>query len=262
MSISTDCGLRLVVTQPMLMPWHGMFSQLMMADRILIYDDVQLPHGGGASRGFMTRVQVKSPQGVDWLSVPVQRAGHGNQRICDVKVVDNDWRSKHLSKIQQFYKKAPYFDDVFEQVVAPIYQNDSEYLSDFLIDSMKIISPFFDVNAPFERTSQGAWSSELSGTDRLIEICRQVGASDYISGHGGMNYIDYDPFEKNGVKINYLSYKIKKYDQLFEGFTPYISIIDLLFCVGLKNARNHLETDLVYWKDWPQKINGRPTKLN
>lgn len=261
MSIKTDNVLRLVVTQPMLMPWHGMFSQMMMADRILIYDDVQLPHGGGASRGFMTRVQVKSHHGIDWLTVPVQRAGHRNQRICDVKIVDNDWRSKHLSKIQEIYKKAPYFNDVFEHVVAPIYQNKSENLSDFLIESMKIISSFFAVAATFERTSRGVWSNELSGTDRLIEICRQVGASDYISGHGGMNYIDYEQFEKNGVKINYLLYKIKEYKQVFEGFTPYLSIIDLLFCVGLKNARTYLETDLVYWRDWPQKINGRPTKL-
>lgn len=245
----------------MLMPWHGLFSQLVMADRVLIYDDVQLPHGGGASRGFMTRVQVKCPQGIDWLSIPVQRAGHGNQRICDVQVVENNWRNQHLTKIQHYYKKTPYFESVFEEIVKPIYQNHSSNFSDFLLDSMKIISPVFGITAPFEKTSSGDWSSELSGNARLIEICRKAGATEYISGNGGMNYIDYNPFENYGVKINYMSYKIKPYDQLYGNFTPYVSVIDLLFCVGLKNARNHLETKMVYWKDWPNKIDGRPTSM-
>lgn len=241
------------------MPWHGLFSQLLIANSILIYDDVQLPRGGGSSRGFMTRVQIKTSKGTEWLSIPVHRSGHGAQRICDVRVSEMDWRGLHLAKIEQAYRKAPFFEKVYEEVVKPIYRNETELLADFLIDSMKCISILLGITTPFERSSQGEWASHLSSTARVVEICRLAKAHKYLSGNGGMNYIDYEQFEKSGVKVHYLSYKLRPYNQFFGEFTPYVSIIDLLFQVRSDKVVEHLETKPVYWKDWPNKINGRPT---
>lgn len=246
----------------MLMPWHGLFAQLLLADRVLIYDDVQLPHGGGASRGFMTRVQIKTPNGTDWLSIPVQRSGQGNQRICDAHIGANDWRRQHLARIEQVYRKAPHFRRVFDEVVLPIYQNESICLADFLVGSMEVIGAVLGIATPMERSSRGDWSGELSSTDRVVEICRRLGAREYLSGNGGMDYLDYDPFERNGVKVHYLAYRLRPYDQLHGEFTPFLSIIDLLFCVGPEYARDHLETTPVYWKDWPVQIDGRPAPLS
>lgn len=262
MSTSIEGHLRLVITQPMLMPWHGLFSQLLHADRVLVYDDVQLPHGGGASRGFMTRVQIKTPKGTEWLSIPVQRSGNGNQRICDALVGATDWRRQHLARIEQAYRKAPYFRKVFDEVVRPIYGNESPCLADFLVGSMEPIAAVLGITACFERSSLGDWAGELSSTARVVEICRRFGASDYLSGNGGMDYLDYGPFERNGVRVHYMSYRLRPYDQLHGEFTPYLSLIDLLFCVGLERARAHLETVPVYWKDWPVQIDGRPAPLS
>lgn len=262
MSTSTESRLRLVITQPMLMPWHGLFSQLLLADRVLVYDDVQLPHGGGASRGFMSRVQIKTPKGTEWLSIPVQRAGQGAQRICDAVVGATDWRRQHLARIEQAYRKAPFFRRVFDEIVIPIYQNESPHLADFLTGSMEAIAAVLGIATPFERSSRGDWAGELSSTDRVVEICRRLGAGDYLSGNGGMGYLDYEPFERNGVRVNYLSYRLRPYAQLHGEFTPYLSLIDLLFNVGPDQARDHLETVPVYWKDWPVQIDGRPAPLS
>ena len=54
-----------------------------LADLFVFYDDVQLPKGGGKGRGFITRVQIKSAKGWEWLSVPIQRTHGGVQLICD-----------------------------------------------------------------------------------------------------------------------------------------------------------------------------------
>lgn len=262
MSTSTKGGARLVITQPMLMPWHGLFSQLLLSDRILIYDDVQLPRGGGASRGFMTRVQIKADKGSDWLSIPVQRSGQGNQRICDALTGETDWRQQHLARITQAYRKAPFFRGVFDEVVGPIYENESPYLADFLVGSMEAIATVLGIPVPLERSSQGDWAGELSSTDRVVEICRSIGAHDYLSGNGGMDYLDYVPFESHGIRVHYMEYALKAYPQLHGGFTPYLSLIDLLFCVGPDEAVAHLETKPVYWRDWPVQINGRPAPLS
>jgi len=259
MSTNISGGYSLVITQPMLMPWHGLFSQLILADRVLIYDDVQLPHGGGASRGFMTRVQIKTPNGTEWLSIPVQRSGQGNQKICEALVGNTDWRRQHIARIEQAYRKAPFFKKVLADVVLPIYSIQSEFLADFLVGSMEGIARILGIPTPFERTSKGDWANNFSSTERVVEICRRIGVHKYLSGNGGMNYLDYEPFENIGVKVYYLSYKILPYNQMHGNFTPYVSLLDLLFNVPAENLHHHLQTKAVYWRDWPIQINGRPS---
>jgi len=245
----------------MLMPWHGLFAQLLLADRVLLYDDVQLPHGGGASRGFITRVQIKTPKGTEWLSVPIRRAGQGKQKICEALVEDSDWRQDHVARIERAYRSAPNFEPIWSLVVKPIYGNASERLADFLVGSMEAIAAFLGMPTPFERSSQGDWANDLSSTARVVAICKKVNAGRYLSGNGGMKYLDYEPFEDADVKVHFMRYSLNPYNQLHGDFTPYVSLIDLLFNVPLEHARQHLQTTAMYWRDWPQQVGGRPIPL-
>jgi len=254
MSTKTEDGPSLVITQPMLMPWHGIFSQMSIASRILIYDDVQLPYG----RSFITRVQIKTPKGTEWLSVPVQRSGQGKQRICDSLVGATDWRCRHLARIEQAYRRAPHFRTVFNDVVKPVYENQSPRLVDFLVGSMARIAEVLGMPSSFELTSSGGFAEDFSGAARIVEICRRTGTYGYLSGNGGMSYLDYDPFEEIGVRVYYMDYRLRPYPQLHGEFTPYVSLIDLLFCIGVETAHEYLETVPIYWKDWPYQIDGRP----
>ena len=52
----------------MFFPWVGLFEQIRLANVFVHYDDVQLPQG----RSFTTRVQLKAPTGVHWLTMPVK----------------------------------------------------------------------------------------------------------------------------------------------------------------------------------------------
>lgn len=257
-SSKANDGLSLVITQPMLMPWHGMFAQLLLANRTLIYDDVQLPRGGGASRGFQTRVQIKTEKGTEWLSIPIQRSGHGPQRICDARLVGRDWKRDHLSRISNAYRRAPLFDRCYSELIEPIYQLESNMLADFLVGSMEAIARELGIATPFERTSHGKWADELSSTTRVLEICRQSKATKYLSGHGGMNYLDHEQFDAAGVSVHYCEYRLREYRQLHGEFTPYVSTIDLLFHVPPAEAREYLESRPIYWRDWPNQREGRP----
>src|SRR2546426_6682671 len=80
----------LVVSQPMFMPWVGLFEQVRLADVFIHYDDVQLPQG----RSFVSRVQIKVPTGVMWLSAPLDRKRSG-RAINEVLFASRaDWRRK------------------------------------------------------------------------------------------------------------------------------------------------------------------------
>lgn len=252
--------MHLVISQPMLLPWIGMFEQVRLCDLFVFYDDVQLPLGGGRGRGFITRVQIKTANGIDWLSLPILRAGKGRQLIKDARFLNLDWKREHLGKIVQAYRNAPHFESVIERVVRPVYAFESDSVSKFCINSMTEVWRLLGLAPRVHVSSKLGIPVGLDSSDRILAICRQLGASDYISGLGAMNYIDYRLFDDAGVHIHYMDYHLPSYPQLHGKFTPYVSILDLLFNVGIEGARSYLMSGCVYWQDWPRKLEGRPVR--
>lgn len=250
--------MRVVITQPMLMPWRGMIEQIRLADRFVIYDDVQLPLGGGRGRGFITRVQIKTPRGVEWLSLPVARAGQGIQRICDARFAHQDWRAQHLGKLAQAYRSAPHYRWAEATVLGPLYSYQTESVSDFCTYSMRAIAVALGLRfEPLLSSSMGI--GDIGASLRVLEFCRQLGATEYVTGLGGMDYLDYDLFERAGVRICYMNYTLTPYPQLHGAFTPFVSAIDLLCNLG-PAAASHLDSGAVYWRDWPHFAGGRPAR--
>ena len=72
-----------------------------------------------------------------------------------------------------------------------------------------------------------------NSTERLVNICKELGAEIYVSGIGGKQYMDEKLFQKNNIKIEYQKFQCPTYPQIFGGnFIPNLSIIDLLFHNG------------------------------
>lgn len=255
---SSEPTVRAVISQPMLLPWQGMFEQIKLCSHFVFYDDVQLPLGGGRGRGFTTRVQIKTSHGSKWLSIPVQRAGRGKQLICESFFLHQQWRDEHLSKIRQTYHTTSHFKNVFTEIVKPIYALDTVHVSKFCIHSMRHLCEALGLAPQFLISSEMGISRSCDTSSRVLAICQLLGATEYITGWGAMNYIDYSLFEESSVRIHYMDYQHRPYPQLNGAFTPYVSILDLLFNVGMETAKTFLSSPCKYWKEWPQFIHGRP----
>ena len=253
-----DLPVRLVISQPMLLPWLGMFEQIKLCTHFVFYDDVQLPLGGGRGRGFITRVQIKTASGIEWLSLPVHRSGQGRQLICDARFSHGNWKREHLGKIEQAYRAAPHFDTVFEQVVKPLYAVETTSVSEFCIQSTLRLCAVLGLTPQVHVSSLMDVSRDQEGSSRVLAICRHFAATEYISGLGAMNYIHYADFEQAGIRIHYMNYRLPRYPQLHGPFTPYVSVLDLLFNVGLEAAGGFAGSECKYWKDWPHFSEGRP----
>ena len=75
-------------------------------------------------------------------------------------------------------------------------------------------------------------------TERLVEICRQAGATTYLSGPAARSYIEPEIFQAAGVELVYFDYDgYPEYPQLFPPFDHFVSILDLLFNEGPHAAR-------------------------
>jgi len=78
-------------------------------------------------------------------------------------------------------------------------------------------------------------------TDLLVDICKEVGATTYVSGPGqreGKNaYMEPEKFEQAGITLQTHEFEHPEYNQQFmhQEFVPYMCILDLLFNEGSKS---------------------------
>jgi hypothetical protein len=95
-------------------------------------------------------------------------------------------------------------------------------------------------------------SSELNipgkGTQRLVDICKALSASEYITGYGARNYMDHKLFDCHGINVSYISYGLRPYPQHSGSqFLPYVSALDCIANCG-PEAHKYLGGSLVSWK--------------
>jgi hypothetical protein len=218
--------MRVGILQPGYLPWLGFFEQMHKSDVFIIYDDVQYD-----KESWRNRNRIKTANGVQWLTVPVQIEFNNHPLIKDV-IIDNktNWRKKHLFSIRQNYSKAPLFRkyiDIFENV----YSREWEYLVDInMYFILKLSESLGIIQKKIIRSSM----LNMSGgrTERLINICKLFNADTFYEGAAGKNYIDSTQFLRHGIKVEFQDYKHPLYKQLHGDFVPYLSVIDLLFNHG------------------------------
>ncbi len=211
-------------------------------DVFVFLDDVQMPRG----RSYVSRCQVLGQSGPMWLSVPVH---HGqNDLIRDVRFAETGWSRKHLMSLRSLYGRAPCYAEVLA-FLEPIYlalgpasaeagaAQEAGLLSPFNMRLIRAVVGYLGLPCGFVRSSELAVSSEAHGDDRLVEICRALSATTYVSGKGGQNYQDPEKFVRAGMALEVRVHKPIPYPQGPGDFLPGLSILDALFRLGRDTAR-------------------------
>lgn len=225
-----------VITQSNYIPWKGYFDAIAKVDTFVIYDDMQY-----TKRDWRNRNLIKTPNGLKWLSIPVEVKGKYHQKINETKISDKEWNIKHLNQLKEHYKKATAYKDVIDWVES-LYENCKfDLLTDINEYFLKEICVYLKISTTFMRSEQFVLAE--GKTERLVEICEALKASDYYTGPAAKNYMEEDLFLKEKVTIHYFDYSgYKEYPQLYGGFEHGVSVLDLVFNTGLA-AKNYLKYD-------------------
>jgi hypothetical protein len=216
----------IAIHQPNYLPWCGFFHKMLSCDLFVILDDV--PY---SKRAITNKNKIKSPEGSRLLSVPIsQKKG----LIKDVTTVDDGkWPQKHWGSLQRCYSRAPFWKQ-YEQLFLPIYETPDQKLADFNLRFIEVVRNLLDIKTPMIR------SSEIQGTtgqkgEKIINICKALQATVYLSGTGAQAYNDEIEFERNKIRLVYQKFDHPHYPQLWGDFIPHLSIIDLLLNCGPKS---------------------------
>jgi WbqC-like protein len=230
------------INQPCYLPWRGHFALMKQADVFVFYDDVQFT--SNTSRSFLARVQLKTEAGRRWLTVPVRKSGRFGQRIDEVLIADDGrWAARHAAAIRAALRGAPFAATV-EGVLAALAGR--ERLAELTITTTRMMAALLGIQRETLRSS--ALGLPGAGSARVLAICRSLGATRYVSGHGGLDYLDHEAFEAAGIEVDYMDYDLSPYPQQYGPFEPYVTALDTLANLG-PAAGAHVGARTVPWRE-------------
>lgn len=216
----------LSIHQPAYLPWLGYFHRIAVSDAHIILDHVQFE-----KNSFTNRNKIRTPNGWCWLTVPVMTAGKlGSLRINEIEIAGNqEWRAKHWKSLRLNYAKAPFFLQhaaYFESVYTRPWQK----LSDLAAEITTYLLDAFSIKTKIYFSSRMAVSGKKD--ELLLNLCRELKASIYLSGPLGRDYLREELFHDAKIGVRYDDYQHPTYQQAHRGFEPYMTALDLLFNVG------------------------------
>lgn len=216
------------IHQPYFAPFAGFFYKAHLADVFVILDEVQFPLG----TTWISRNRFKNPQGTLWMTIPTWKKGLGLQKINDVRIgYDSRWMRKHQESIRTAYSRSPYFDD-HAAFWEELFTGKFERLIDLNMEIILYLLELLPIKT--EITLLSELGVKAKGTRLLVEICRELGGSQFLAQSSARRYIDSKPFEEAGIELKYFKYPSPVYPQLWGDFISNLSMWDLVFNCGPK----------------------------
>jgi hypothetical protein len=217
---------RVAIVQSSYIPWKGYFDLIRAVDEFILLDTVQFSKGSWRNRN-----RIKTKDGLAWLSIPVRRKGLLQQNIEDTVVSDPAWATRHWRKIRDAYARAPFFERYAEPFEAAYQSLRSDRLSHINRALTELLCEALGI------ATRISWASDYrpgdGRTERLIDLCQQAGASEYLSGPSASGYIDRSLFSAAGIDLHFADYSgYPEYEQPHPPFEHAVSVLDLLFCTG------------------------------
>lgn len=226
--------MKLGIMQPYFLPYIGYWQLIFAVDKFVIYDDVNFIKGG-----WINRNRLLENGNAAYFNVNMQGASP-NKLICDIdKMCDEIKDAKLLKRIMACYKAAPYFEQVYpmmEKIIMCKEQNLSKYLA----SSIKEVCNYLQIDTTIVMSSDVDKDCSLRAQDKVIDICKRLGADSYYNAIGGQSLYDKETFQKEGIELRFIETENIVYAQYGNEFVPFLSIMDVLMFNGVDKVKEYL----------------------
>lgn len=214
--------MKLGIVQPYFFPYIGYWQLINAVDRYVIYDDVNY-----INRGWINRNRILLNGEPRFINVQMKNASQ-NKLINEVELHKDDTYTKKLVRtLETCYGRAPYFK-VAMPFIESIIKTDETSLARYLELSIRRICEYLSIETEIVVSSQISKNKELKGQERIIDICKGLGAHEYINPIGGQALYSRETFDSCGIKLNFHCINNIKYRQFTNEFVPNLSIIDVM----------------------------------
>jgi hypothetical protein len=218
---------KIAISQPTYLPWSGYFDLIDQVDVFVLLDSVQFE-----KQSWQQRNRIKTPTGLQWLTVPVMFRGRFGQLIKEVEIRDSEFWRSHLRAIELNYRRSRFFDQYFEGLTSLLKCASGTLLSDLNCRLLEWFMSAMGIRTRLVRSSHLQQPGRR--TELLANICSRLAADQYISPLGSAVYLleEANGMVNQGIEVVFQHYEHPQYQQLFPPFQPYASVLDLIFNEG------------------------------
>lgn len=221
--------------QPYFLPYIGYFQLMAAVDKFVVFDDVNF-----INRGWINRNRILVDGKATMMTVPLKAASQ-NHKINAIDMAhDHPWQGKLLRTIEQSYKRAPYFEEIFP-LVSSILETPTPNLASFVTQSLLSVKEALGIGCELVPTSGIYANTQLKGEARIVDICRQERATHYVNLPGGQDLYDKAAFSDQGIALQFIKPLPVAYVQKAPEFVPSLSILDVMMCNGRRATSDMLK---------------------
>lgn len=221
--------------QPYFLPYLGYWQLLNFVDRFVIYDNVNFIKGGWINRN---RILINGKP--SYITIPLHQASQ-NKLICDISLQSSlAWQTKMIKSIEYTYRKAPFFSNIFP-IIKQIISYKTDNLADFLVHQLKTMAAFLGIRTELIKSSHRYKYPNLTGQDRILDICKREGASAYINLQGGQALYNAAAFRRQDIDLCFIVTQQIPYMQRSAGFVASLSLVDALMEIGAQGVAEQLD---------------------
>lgn len=226
--------MKLAIMQPYFLPYIGYFQLIRSADVLVLYDNLKY-----TKKGWINRNRILQNQAEAMLSLPLKN----DSDFLDIgqrSLADSFDRAKLLRQLQSAYRAAPFFSETWP-LLQQIMACDSNNLFVFLHRSITAICQHLGLQTRILVSSTIPIDHQLKSQDKVLALCRQLGAEHYINTIGGQELYSRVAFQAQGIQLHFIRARPFEYAQMGNGFIPWLSMVDVM----MFNGRDKIMAELI-----------------
>ena len=231
--------MKLGIMQPYFLPYIGYFQLIASVDKFIIYDNIKY-----TKKGWINRNRILMNDKAALVSLPLKKGSDSLEIVDRELAIDYD-RNKLLNKLKGAYGRAAQFELTYP-FLERIVQREERNLFCYIKYSISQLCEHLGINTEIINSSEIEVNQNLRGQDRVMAMCKAVGAYTYINPVGGLGLYDPDEFRNQGIKLKFCQTHHFEYEQLGSVFVPRLSIVDVLMFNPIDAVRAHVESGFDY----------------
>ncbi len=229
-------AVKLAIMQPYFFPYIGYFQLIAAVDQFIVYDNIKY-----TKKGWINRNRLLQNGEAVTFSLPLKR-GSDALDVCERELAEDFNRDKLLNQFEGAYRHAPYFAQTFS-MVAQIVRHEDPNLFRFLHHSIVRTCEYVGIATEIRISSGIAIDHTLKSQDKVLALCKAVGASTYVNPIGGTELYSKEIFRENGIDLKFIQSKPFSYSQFGDAFVPWLSIIDVMMFNPVDTIRTCISTN-------------------
>ncbi len=211
------------IMQPYFLPYIGYFQLIKAVDTFVVYDNIQF-----TKKGWINRNRVLINGKDEYISLPLKKDSDYlmvNERFLS-ESFDQE-KDKLLRKISENYRKAPHFKEGFA-VVEDCFNSPERNLFDFVWSSVRKVCQYLNITTEVVVSSNLPIDHSLKAQEKVIALCKNLHADEYINNAGGMELYEKEDFSREGIALHFIESKSRPYKQFNTAYMAKLSILDVM----------------------------------